>query len=222
MMLRLGIIAALFAQGAYALSDACREEFARIQTHPEYAKATVKFYKYCRLRIENKLTACCNSIDFVNEQATECRPTCETQCQFHEYWETCQTHLGGQACVVERKPFKDNIPSFTLKEYFCLPQECLNDADKDSIMEHYAYSWQEGREGWRKDYGDSSIQCEEGSYWSYLFMIALISCCALVGMCVTYVAYVPPSLRKQQGISPEDQKYRAVEVLKKMNDIGDQ
>ena len=81
-MLRMRIInafgaALLLAQGTHALSDACREEFARIQTHPEYAKATKKFYKYCRLRIENKLTACCESIDFVNEKATECRPTCE-------------------------------------------------------------------------------------------------------------------------------------------------
>ncbi len=51
--------------GTDALSDACREQFAWIQTHPEYAKSTKKFYKYCRLRIENKLTACCDTVNFV-------------------------------------------------------------------------------------------------------------------------------------------------------------
>lgn len=237
----LAVAAAATLPGVRALSDLCREDFAKIQNHAEYKKVTEGsggcsepkqapicrpgFYKFCRLRIENKLTACCETLVFSDDPPTavDCRPSCETQCKFAEYEETCEVHLGGEACIVTRYPFMETIPGFKLEEYFCLPQTCKNDADLAGIMEHYAYSWQEGREeAWRKDYSEASVSCDDGFYGTGLnqwvfFTIFTLALVLAISFCLVYLMYVPPSLRKAQTVSPEDQKYRAVEVLKKMN-----
>ena len=110
---------------------------------------------------------------------------------------------------------------FTFIRYFCLPEACNNDADKAGIMEHYAYSWKDGREGWRKDYSNASIVCSDGQYTPYILGLVFLAIVALIVLCLVYLMVVPPSLRKANAVQPEDQRYRAVEVLKKMNKADD-
>lgn len=112
------------------------------------------FWNYCTVRAQNKLTSCCDFVDFANQIATGCTDACQTNCIFSEYQQFCNDR-NWIPCSVTRRPFsvsgsrrghcfdlaapillciektplQKTIQKFKLTETFCLPDACNNDAD---------------------------------------------------------------------------------------------
>merc|ERR1719401_2790353 len=83
--------------------------------------------KWCRIKVENKMSVCCDNAEFAKGTADSCKEDCKADCVHVKMQEMCDKYFG-KACTFERKLFA-NLSGFTVDETFCVPKECDNSND---------------------------------------------------------------------------------------------
>jgi len=130
--------------------------------------------RWCRIRVENKMSTCCSNAEFAKGTADSCSD-CTVDCTHNKMRDFCNAHIGGKACTLERKPFqvnsKNNI-TFTVLETFCVPSECDNSADlgDNLLIDFYDVQFKYLR------VVDTMPQADREQHWLWDYSVAELTC----------------------------------------------
>lgn len=118
--------------------------------------------RWCRIIVENKMSACCTDAEFAKGIAGDC-PDCIANCMHTQYIEFCNKHFG-KACKVVRRPFHANgVMGLTVHESFCIPHACANseDLERSAILKWFAWHYRMRRIHWHYDYDEAIVECPD-------------------------------------------------------------
>eukprot|EP00928_Gymnodinium_smaydae_P047332 TRINITY_DN31580_c0_g1_i1.p1 TRINITY_DN31580_c0_g1~~TRINITY_DN31580_c0_g1_i1.p1 ORF type:complete len:257 (-),score=56.81 TRINITY_DN31580_c0_g1_i1:130-900(-) len=116
---------------------------------------------WCRVKLENEMAKCCSVADFEKGRGEGCG-SCQASCIHPPFIAMCNAWFG-TACVVSRKPFhRTGAPELISDETFCVPTECNNAADRQSLMQWYAAKYKTLRAGWHRNYDSTELNCPDG------------------------------------------------------------
>lgn len=145
-----------FAAAAFPTTMQCRVSLQNMLYNDDWRFMNDTMTKWCRIRVENKMSTCCTNAEFAKGKADSCSD-CKADCVFTRMAALCNEHFG-KACVLTRKPFSKNNVSFEVAETFCVPTDCDNaeDLGDNLLIRWYDAQYRYERSAlWMKDYADA-------------------------------------------------------------------
>jgi len=167
--------------------------------------------RWCRMRLENEMARCCTIADFANGRGQGCGD-CLADCVHQHFDDLCNKEFG-KACVVVRKPFaatslivdgrEQGTPDLVVRESFCVPRACDNNADKDALIPWYGTLYVSLLNGWHGDYDEATLECPSNVMTVLLLVIAgLVLFAAAVP--ISIMLFTAPKERGRTLISQAD------------------
>lgn len=146
---------------AFATTMQCRVSLQNMLYNKDWEFMNNTMMRWCRIKLENKMSACCSNAEFAKGKADSCSD-CIADCVHTKMRDMCNTHFG-KACTLTRKPFDKNNVSMKVTETFCVPKDCYNSEDLDNnlIVKWYDAQYRRDRMAlWLYDYGASEdLKC---------------------------------------------------------------
>lgn len=88
----------------------CKEAFIDLLVNEDYMHTNYTSNYYCYLRVLNKLSTCCDVVDFDNGKLEGC-VDCSVDCDFQFHREWCEKQESYNACTLDRQPWPKNTNS---------------------------------------------------------------------------------------------------------------
>eukprot|EP00440_Ansanella_granifera_P071764 gb/GFBE01077879.1/.p1 GENE.gb/GFBE01077879.1/~~gb/GFBE01077879.1/.p1 ORF type:complete len:245 (+),score=55.20 gb/GFBE01077879.1/:1-735(+) len=141
-------------------STQCRTSLDLMLKDPNWKYVNNSMTRWCRLRLENKMASCCGLANFAEGKAEGCNEEeCVAECLHQNMITLCNDDFG-ESCIIDRKPFfKTGAPAVTVRESFCVPQDCNNAADREALVAWFAALYVGRRNGWHLDYDEARLAC---------------------------------------------------------------
>lgn len=195
---------ALSSERVYA---ECEKEYISMFYNPQYQEMNQTVMKNCRVRVENKLQGCCNTVRFkewgeksmaLKDEIVEGCSGCSVSCEHFYFAQFCDQFFG-QACKVKRKPLSDL--DFEIIETFCIPQACLNDHDRKGILSFFDIRYRRLRSGWRYNFreNDAELICPDGMMENILIAGGALVFVIFMIFLILFLFKPPAESKKQQS-----------------------
>eukprot|EP00747_Dinoflagellata_sp_TGD_P163212 gnl/TRDRNA2_/TRDRNA2_181642_c0_seq1.p1 gnl/TRDRNA2_/TRDRNA2_181642_c0~~gnl/TRDRNA2_/TRDRNA2_181642_c0_seq1.p1 ORF type:complete len:286 (-),score=29.55 gnl/TRDRNA2_/TRDRNA2_181642_c0_seq1:170-1027(-) len=159
---------------------------------------------WCRVRLENEFTQCCQMAEFAKGRAEGCSG-CAANCEHYLLMTMCNKYYG-TACSVRRKPFfTSGARGLEVLESFCVPRDCMNTQDREALMGVFAVTYKPLRYGWTENYDETILECPSAAG-----LVILLICVTILAVCLglplAYLLFVAPQERGRVLVSQGDMK----------------
>jgi hypothetical protein len=200
-------------------STQCRAALDYMLRDPNWLVVNESSTRWCRVRLENKMALCCKLATFSYGAAEGCS-SCLADCQHSNMVSLCNSYFG-KACNVQRKPFfKTGGPDVDVLETFCVPTDCDNTADRDSLMAWYAAIYAGRRTGWTLDYDSAILQCP-GAVTNIIIAVVSIIVILLGGIPLGIILFKAPKERDRTAVSQAENLDQAHQEFQDDPQLGD-
>lgn len=179
-----GSTQATVASAAFSTTMQCRVSLQNMIYNEDWRFMNNTQMRWCRIRLENRMSTCCNNAEFAKGTADGCN-NCKADCVHTKMASLCNSHFG-KACTLTRKPFSKNNISMQVAETFCVPKECDNSEDLSNNLlvkwfdAQYRY---ERTTLWMYDYSDA----EDLACPSMLIVVIL----SIIGAIIVGIISIP-------------------------------
>lgn len=194
----------------------CSKSFVQMYYNKDFQEMNTTVLKNCRVRVENKLQGCCETVRFKewadkNSEATpkdiveNCASKCSVNCEHFHFAQFCNAYFG-RSCTLSRFPMKDL--DFEILETFCIPEDCDNDKDRADVVAYFHLRWLRNRRGWRYNYENGELHCDDGSAEKALIAVGAVVA-ALMAVMLGLFLFKPPAEKKSSSRRPREVKLQS-------------
>lgn len=176
----------------------------------EWKFANNSYTMWCRIKAENEMARCCGIENFEAGTAEACgvstlsgnaqQTQCATNCYYTMMINLCNNYFG-KACYVDRKIY-NSVP-LRVSEVFCVPKDCDNDSDRQSLIAWYSTLYAGRLNGWHANWNDAILNCPSVAVAAVLYTLLAMVIVALL-LPITYCLFVAPKDRGRTLISQAD------------------
>jgi len=185
-------------------SSLCRQALEAMLTNEHWNFMNHSFTKWCRIKAENEMARCCGVADFELGRAESC-DECFASCHHQHMIDLCSSYFG-TACSVDRKLFAGS--TLRVSETFCVPAECDNGSDRESLINWFATLYAARLSGWHSDWDDAILSCPSAAVGALLWTLLAIIL-TIVFLVILYFLMVAPKEAGRELISQEEMQAEA-------------
>mmetsp|Transcript_3014 Transcript_3014/g.7722 ORF Transcript_3014/g.7722 Transcript_3014/m.7722 type:complete len:270 (+) Transcript_3014:74-883(+) len=201
----LGLVSiAVVVRAQEETSAECRVAMDNMINDPNWQWVNQQQFAWCRLITENEFTNCCQFAEFAKGKAEGCTD-CNADCNHVQAHDLCNEDFG-KACTLVRQPFfLTGAPEMKISETFCVPKDCDNKVDRESVVMWYHVTYRALRTAgiWHEDYETAVLDCP-----TVVGDVIIITVLAVLGIfflfALAWYLFKAPKERGQTLISQAD------------------
>mmetsp|Transcript_109612 Transcript_109612/g.316929 ORF Transcript_109612/g.316929 Transcript_109612/m.316929 type:complete len:292 (-) Transcript_109612:218-1093(-) len=198
-------------------SSKCRQALEAMLTDEHWNFMNHSYTRWCRIKAENEMARCCSLADFAFGRGENCAQNteCATTCHHTNMMDLCSAQFG-KACLVDRKLFKD-VP-LRVSETFCVPTDCDNDSDRESLIAWYGTLYAARLSGWHSNWDDAQLNCQSAAVGALIYtLLALFIVVVLLP--IMWILFVAPQERGRVLMTQDEMQAQGEKEGEAMPDL---